>query len=278
MESIQFFGKIGEFIALEELKPENCNVLKETMEDALTILWFASGDNILTIDGVKRRFDKNQIAFLTEFHKVEVQSIHSVKMVRFNRPFYCVLEHDIEVGCKGILFFGASQLPIVKIPLNEIERFEILWKMFVIEMSTDDSLKIEMLQMMLKRYLIMCTRIFKTQTNYPKRKRESELVREFNFLVEQHYKTKFSVADYAQLLHKSPKTISNLFSKLGSKSALQYIQERRLLEAKRQLMHTEKQIQEIAFDIGFDDIHAFSRFFKTKEGISPTSFREQLVL
>lgn len=274
---MQFKGKSEEFIILEQITRTNCNVLKETPEGSLTLLWFVSDDNKLTIDGVETSFQKNQIVFLTEFHKIEVNSVSNVKMVKFNRPFYCVLDHDIEVGCKGVLFFGASQLPVIKIPINEIERFETLWKMFAIEMTSNDDLKIDMLQMMLKRYLIMCTRIFKSQSNYPDEKIESDIVREFNFLVEQHFKTKFSVADYAEILNKSPKTISNLFSKIGTKTALRYIQERRSLEAKRLLQYSERQIQEIAYEIGFEDVQAFSRFFKNLEGISPSNYREQFV-
>jgi len=93
-------------------------------------------------------------------------------------------------------------------------------------------------------------------------------------LVEQHFKTKHTVAEYAELLYKSPKTLSNIFLKMGSKTPLQYIQERKLLEAKRRLRYSNMQIQEIAYEIGYEDIQAFSRFFKKKVGISPSKFKE----
>jgi len=274
---MRFNGKAGEFIILEQINSKNCALIKERTESYLTVLWFDSDCNKLTIDGVESYFDKDQIVFLTEFHEVEVNTVNTVKLVRFNRHFYCILEHDIEVSCKGLLFFGASQLPVIKIPLNEIDRFEILWKMFSIEMTFNDELKIEMLQMMLKRYLILSTRIFKSQYNYPIQKIESNIVREYNFLVEQHFKTLFSVSKYAELLNKSPKTVSNHFSKIGSKTPLQYIQDRRCLEAKRLLQKSEKQIQEVAFEIGFKDVQAFSRFFKNNEGISPSNYREKFL-
>ena len=35
--------------------------------------------------------------------------------MRFDRPFFCVIDRDSEVGCKGILFFGASELPVLTI-------------------------------------------------------------------------------------------------------------------------------------------------------------------
>lgn len=271
---MKFLGNTNEYLQLKTLNKENCNVFNDTIDGSLTVLWFQSDNNILIVDGQEYAFKKNQIIFLTEFHKVTVKNLENIRFLKFNRSFYCVITHDDEVGCKGILFFGASQLPVVHIPDNEIEQFEILWKMFSIEMNSKDNLQIEMLQMMLKRYLILCTRLFKSQEHYPSKKVESDIVREFNFLVEQHFKTKNSVSEYAELLNKSPKTLSNLFSKIGSKTPLQYIQERKMLEARRLLRHSNFQIQEIAYEIGYDDIQTFSRFFKKKEGISPSEFKE----
>jgi AraC-like DNA-binding protein len=95
-------------------------------------------------------------------------------------------------------------------------------------------------------------------------------------LVEQHFKTKHSVAEYAQLLNKSPKTVYNIFSKKGAKNPLRYIQERKMHEARRLLQNSSMQIKEVAYEIGYDNIQAFSRFFKKQEGISPSKFKEKI--
>lgn len=271
---MKFIGNSKEYLQLQTIEKSNCIVFKETIEGSLTILWFESDLNELIIDGKEYVFTKNQIIFLTEFHKVTVKDIDKIRFLRFNRSFYCVLDHDAEVGCKGILFFGASQLPVIQIPANEMEQFDILWKMFNIEMQSKDNLQIDMLQMMLKRYLILCTRLFKLQEHYPKITAELDIVREFNFLVEKHFKNKHTVSEYAELLNKSSKTLSNIFSKISSKTPLQYIHERKMLEAKRLLRYSDLQIQEIAYEIGYNDIQAFSRFFKKQEGISPSIFKD----
>ena len=276
IDHMKFLGNTDEYLQLKTLEKQDCDVFNDVIESSLTILWFQSGSNKIIIDGKVHTFRKNQIVFLTEFHKVSVKHIKETRFIRFNRPFYCILDHDTEVGCKGILFFGASQLPVIQIPDNEIEQFETLWKMFSIEMQSNDNLQIDMLQMMLKRYLILCTRLFKAQEHYPDKKIESDIIREFNFLVEENFKTKHSVADYAALLNKSPKTLSNIFSKIGSKTPLQYIHERKMLEARRLLRYSELQIQEIAYEIGYEDIQTFSRFFKKQEGVSPSNFKEKV--
>lgn len=272
---MKFIGNTEEYLFLKTIDGGSCDVLKEHIESSLTILWFQEENNVLVIDGKEEEFSKNKIVFLTEFHQIVPKHIGEIRFLRFNRPFYCILDHDSEVGCKGILFFGASQLPVIGLEQEDFEKFDTLWKMFTIEMKSNDNLQIDMLQMMLKRYLILCARLYKSQENYPGERNETDLVREFNFLVEQHFRYKHSVADYAELLHKSPKTISNVFSKMDSKSPLKYIHERIALEARRMLYYTDKPVKEIAYQLGFEDIQAFSRFFKKQEGVSPSEYKEK---
>jgi AraC-like DNA-binding protein len=48
-----------------------------------------------------------------------------------------------------------------------------------------------------------------------------------------------------------------------------------MIEARRLLHHTDANISDIGYDLGFNDIQAFSRFFKKNEGISPSEFKEK---
>jgi AraC-like DNA-binding protein len=272
---MKFTTTANEYLELTTIESANCAILKEKVDSSLMVLWFERGDNRLRIDGKEYGFAPGQIACLTTFHTVEPLSIGRVRMLRFNRPFFCIVEHDHEVSCKGVLFFGASEVPVVDIPAAELDKFETVWKMFVMELDSPDDLQLEMLQTILKRYLILITRLYKQQSAlHTFDKASVDIVRELNYLVEQHFRTKHTVAEYAQLLHKSPKTISNVFSKISSKTPLQFIQERKMLEARRQLRYSDKSVKEIAYELGFEDIQSFSRFFKAQEHVSPSDFRE----
>lgn len=270
-------GDINEFIELKDLGVPDCGIFDNPEESSLTVIWFKEDNNQFVIDGKPYTFNKNQIVFLTEFHQVKVIRKEVSKFLRFNRSFYCVIDHEHEVSCRGLLFYGASNVPVVNIPPTDLEHFELVWKMFAIEMASKDNLQIEMLRMMLKRYLILCTRVYKDQERFPEDDQHSDLIRQFNFLVEGHFKTKHTVAEYAEMLNKSPKTLSNIFSKTGFKTPLQYIHERKMLEARRLLQHSERSIKEIAYEIGHEDIQTFSRFFKKHEGVSPSEFRNLLL-
>jgi AraC family transcriptional regulator, transcriptional activator of pobA len=270
-------GKSGESITIVNINDDNKHLIQENISDSLTLLWFTSDDNLLAIDGIDYSLNADQIVFLTEFHLLAVKQVNGVRLIRFNRPFYCVIDHDSEVSCKGILFFGGSGVPVLKLTENELKVFETVYSMFMLEMETKDNLQLEMLQMMLKRLLILCTRIYKSQHQYHKLDyQQTDMVREFNYLVEIYFRTKSTVKEYAQLLNKSPKTIANTFARLSDKTPLQFIRERRMLEAKRLLNYTDKQVSEIAYEIGFEDVQAFSRGFRHETGYSPTAFRNSL--
>lgn len=271
-----FKGKNSEYLVLAEINAQNKHLLQEKIEGALLLIWIKSNDTKLCIDGVDYIFSNNQIVCLTEFHHVSYEQIATVFAVRFNRAFYCIFHNDSEVGCKGLLFFGASTVPIITIPATELNKFQILWNMFSIEMNSKDEMQIEMLQMMLKRLLILTTRLYKAQNEIDVLKSKSlDIIREFNLLVESHFKEKHLVWQYAEMLNKSPKTLSHIFARTFSKSPLQFIHERIVLEAKRLLGYSNKPIKEIAYELGFEDVQTFSRFFKNKVALSPSEYKEK---
>lgn len=270
-----FKGPTAEHLQLEMIPDASPKLIQEQSQSELAFLWILEKSK-LEVDGVSLSLEPDQIVCLTGFHKVAIESLPKANLIRFNRPFFCILDHDSEVGCKGILFYGSSTLPIIKLDPEEKIKLEALWNVFEMEMrEKPDPLQLEMLQMLLKRFLILCTRIYASQINLQDLDpQKSDMVREFNFLVEMHFREKHQVADYADLLFKSPKTISNAFSKMGSKSPLSYIHDRITLEARRLLGYTDKPIKEVGYELGFEDIQSFSRFFKKNEGLSPTEFKE----
>jgi len=272
---MKYTGRTNEYFEVITITKKNGSLLKESSSDQLSLLWFTTDDNRLIVDAIAYTFDKNQIICLTEFHKIKPVQIQGVQLLRFNRPFYCITNSDSEVGCKGILFFGSSNLPLIHLAETDAEKLNDIWKTLCIEMESRDNLQLEMLQMMLKRILILCTRVYKTQENFNQLEQSNDTtIRAFNFLVEQHFREKHTVREYAELLNKSPKTLANLFKKIGTKTPLELIKNRRMLEASRLLSYTQVPISEIGYQIGFSDIQSFSRFFKKNKGSSPSQFRE----
>lgn len=271
------FENSNEILSLYELGPGDSQVVYDVRDTDMTFIWNVADGMDITIDKVHYRLAKNQIIFLTEFHRVDDIKIEAARMVRFNQPFYCVVNHDNEVGSKGLLFFGATGVPIITVAESMIRDFELSWEIFRSEMRKTDILQQDMLQALLKRMLILSVRILRQSNNLGKLdKTQGEIFREFNYLVDKHFASHHNVAFYASQLNKSPKTLSNLFSMVSTRTPLNIIHDRIMTHARRQINYSNLSIKEIAYELGYDDIQTFSRFFKSKEGISPVHYREKL--
>ncbi|MEP3208830.1 MAG: helix-turn-helix domain-containing protein [Maribacter sp.] len=268
--------KIGSLFAFTNDIKKNENRISINSAN-ITILWNRNETATeLEVDGLRIRLLPNQLMTTTYLQHISYENTKlPLTAFLFNREFYCISDHDSEVSCNGILFFGTQDLPIVTVPKNQERKFNTLYEVFEDEFTTPDKIQGDMLQMLLKRLIIICTRLAKEQLIVKKLNNEQiDVVRKFNVLVDTHYKTKRKVSDYAELLFKSPKTLSNLFARYNQKSPQQIILERLALEAKRLIRFTDKQNQEIAYELGFNDPAHFSRFFKKMTDYSPSQYRE----
>ena len=261
--------------------------LKNTLNDfsitqnTIKFLWNRNDVTIqLAVDNIPVELAPNQLMTVTYLHHVSFkETTLPVTGILFNRPFYCIADHDSEVSCNGILFFGTQDIPIITIDASHKRKFELWHEVFAEEFGTPDTIQGDMLQMLLKRLIIMSTRLAKEQHIVKSLNNEQiDTIRKFNFLVDLHYKTKRKVSDYAELLFKSPKTLSNLFSIYNQKPPQQIILDRVALEAKRMMHFTEKQNQEIAYDLGYNDPSHLSHFFKKMTQMTPSEFRENVVI
>ncbi|MBC8592021.1 AraC family transcriptional regulator [Oscillospiraceae bacterium N12] len=242
-------------------------------------IWVQEGTLAIEIDHVLMRLEKDEIISLTPLHHIDIKEVNGKYLsLVFNSNFYCIYGHDNEVSCNGFLFHGSSDIMRINLTPDQSKKLHSISDIFMDECVIKDNLQEEMLRIVLKRFIITCTRIARERFSISEEKEKSfDIVRQFYVLVDQHYKEKKQVQDYAELLYRSPKTISNLFAEYGLPTPLRIIHERVEAEAKRLLLYTNKSAKEISGILGFDDIAAFSRFFKkmTKESISEYRKREK---
>lgn len=242
-----------------------------------TFIWANSNPIELIIDSVPFILEPNSILALTPIQYIEYLNGDDAVLYQFNREFYCIKDHDQEVSCAGMLFFGNTNIPIIPLNEQEQQKFKTLHEVFLDELNTKDNIQAEMLRMLMARFIIKCTRLLKNQEGVIETPKSSkvDLLRSFNLLVEEHFKTEHSVAFYADKLFKSPKTLSNSFAKLN-RSPLQIIHQRIILEAKRLLTYSNLSAKEIAFEVGFEDASHLSRLFKKHTKLSPSEFKKSL--
>lgn len=246
-------------------------------ENLYKFVWVRSGSLTLSIDHVPTQLEAGEIVPLTPLHHIDMLEVEGeYTTLLFNSDFYCIYGHDSEVSCSGVLFHGSSE--IARLQLTERQAAllgDILAKMAE-EFAEHDNLQEEMLRILLKRFIITCTRMARERFAVSSEtERAFDLIRQFYILVDNHFKEKKKVQDYADMLHRSPKTLSNLFAACGLASPLRIVHERILSEARRLLLYTPKSAKEIAALLGFGELAAFSRFFRKMTGKSISEFRAE---
>lgn len=97
---------------------------------------------------------------------------------------------------------------------------------------------------------------------------------QFLELIEIHMVTHKQVSAYAEMLNLSTYQLNAITKTTLGKTSSQLIDDTLILEAKRYLLATADQVNQIAYQLGFEDISYFSRFFKKHTGYSPETFRE----
>lgn len=272
---MKYVSETGEFLEIVEITPSNHHKITACADDEFALLWFLSDHNELSVDTVDYTFNSNQIIGSNGLHRINPGKINRAKLLIFNRPFLFTLNMDRDIKYQGIFFYGSDYLPVLRLNKNNVGIISTAWDMLRNEIESNKQVQPEVLQMIFQRILFFCHQIYKEQHTPPELSAiQSELFQSFHVLVDLHFREKHSVAEYASILNKSPKTLSNTFRKASRKSPLEYIQDRLHLEARRLLRYTDKPVNQISSELGFNDLHSFSRFYKKKEGLSPSYFRQ----
>ncbi|RPF54018.1 response regulator transcription factor [Aquisalibacillus elongatus] len=95
--------------------------------------------------------------------------------------------------------------------------------------------------------------------------------------IEENYHERRSLSDIALAVNKSKFYISHLFKQETGQTISEYLQKVRTDQAKQLLKDTDKSIQEVGYQVGFDDQSYFSRIFKKWEGQTPNQFKNNII-
>jgi two-component system response regulator YesN len=92
--------------------------------------------------------------------------------------------------------------------------------------------------------------------------------------MEGNYARPLKLRDIAAVLHVSPEHACEVFRRELGVSPMKKLRQVRIEKAEVFLENTEMTIKQVAFAVGYEDEHYFSRLFRKVTGRSPTAYRE----
>jgi AraC-like DNA-binding protein len=242
----------------------------------IKILFLRAGSSI-RIDFKKYDLKKDALFFIGMNQQYELTSGKGNSyLIYYNRDFYCVEIHDKEVSCDGILYNNVYEIPVVFLSKDQSPMMEGIIQELITELRQDESSAEEMLRILLKEIIIKSTRLWKTSHKVEDKEENNdvEFLRKFSRLVELNFRQYRTVSEYADILNITPKALTKRISKYGKATPNDIIKDRIILEAKRLLAHSELNVKEIAYDLGYDDPAYFNRLFTKIADVAPAEFRK----
>jgi AraC family transcriptional regulator, transcriptional activator of pobA len=109
----------------------------------------------------------------------------------------------------------------------------------------------------------------------PVNKRSEEYYNKFMSLLNQHFKNERSISFYASKMYITPKYMTTLIKKTSGRSAMDWINDYVIMEAKNLLKYTDMSIQEISEYLNFSNQSFFAQYFKRFSGCSPSEYRDR---
>jgi len=97
-----------------------------------------------------------------------------------------------------------------------------------------------------------------------------------NFLriLEDNFRRDAGVSFYADKMNMSERNLNIICKNNFQKSVSEIIETRKLIEAKRMLLYSDKTVSEIGYELGYNEKSYFTRVFHARMEITPTRFRE----
>lgn len=225
-----------------------------------SLVWFTEGEGFYVIDFHEYMIMPDRIFF------VNPQQIHN---------------WDYSDNCKGyFLMIEATSISgidaCVSIPYMDVTTHQSLLKDIFLSLIENQDKKDDLTFKTIKTgaaYLYAIVhRLIKEQGI--KEMSTSSIIDQLRRFVNKQ-PTLSTISQYADALHLRIKDLNDECKRCVGVSAKQYIQKQKDTEAKRLLLYSQLDINEIAFSLGYEDASYFSRSFKKLNRCTPTDFMKK---
>lgn len=244
-----------------------------------SLIWFTEGSGKVKADFNEYDFNNNMLFAFSPYQPFMFSGLRMKGYsINFHPDFFCIHKHQSEVACNGVLFNNIYQPPFIRVDDAATNTLNMLITQMKSEMQNSALAQYEILISYLKIFLITTSRL-KTEQQPQAFESVADVIEPFVLqrlkdFIEKDFRKKHSASDYAEALNISAKALAKITKSYFNKTITELISDRIIIEAKRELYLTKKPVKEIAYELGYEDEHYFSRFFKTNADVSPQIYRE----
>lgn len=259
----------SDFFAMSKIEESNDHYFNGIhRHDFYEFLWFTNVKprQVHFIDFIKYPINRNQLFLLLpdQVHNIDKRDKVGYLFAISKDFFERLIAGDIFK-----LFYYTVNFSII-VPDAQVCLFHKL--IDLIQLEHDGEKRPAILESYLRSWFLHCI-------EFQKDLRKDELTDSRMSLlmesVENHFREQRSAAFYADELSLSAKRLNELTKDAFGKTINQIINDRLILEAKREISCFDKSIKEISYELGFSEPSYFTRFFGKQTGHTPEDFRKK---
>ncbi len=212
-----------------------------------------------------------------EVHTIHprVASMHGT-VVSFTQAFFDHHAPPPSMLFELPVFFGPHAAPWFPVRKDEAGRLISLFSDLQHEYDAGRRGVLEVLRATLRIVFVEAARLQAVGAPAEEPSRAALLARQFHLAVEHHFREWQTLAPYAKELGVTVNHLNDVIQQETGHAAGSLVRQRRLLDAKRLLLHSDMSVAEIGYQTGFQDPSYFTRFFRRETGATPADFREQI--
>jgi AraC-like DNA-binding protein len=243
------------------------------------LVYFTEGSGKHSIDFVNFPVEAGQIYFMIpgQVHTWNFRNQPKGYIINFSEQYIHELVANTRYLEQFSIFSGMAHEQVVQIPAAERAGLIQLFEIIIREAASDKDGKNDMIRTAMIQLFILANRLAVGKRTAPQTPYNSVLLRNFQKLIDLHFREKKLTKEYAAMLFVTPNHLNALSKHLTGRPAGELIRDRVLLEAKRLLVSADLNVAEIAADLNFGDNSYFSKFFKKYAGVTPEGFRKKII-
>ena len=244
--------------------------------DFYVLVLFTNGTGLHKIDFDTFDITKGSLFLMQpgQIHLWELSSDIDGYIVFFSKEIYNLHFRDKKI--EEYLFFQSSKnKPELVLNIDEMKQIQPFFELIVNENQEDQLQKKDKMLNLLDCILVEILRIYNIESNHLTSTYNHKL-KEFEILLEEYYKIEKSPSFYADKMSITLKHLNRISKNILNITITELITRRVILESKRIMVDKNKNIAQIADELGYSNYSYFSKLFKKNVGMTPTEFVNQL--
>ncbi len=253
-----------------------------TRIDAFAVAFCSKGSIVVTSDLTRHEIGERMmyVHFPGAILQVDSEEESAVHIILCEERFINRINLDLNLLSR--LFLAVKEQPCL--PLDSAEWAEITRSFADIfeegRLAREDAISEEIMRQMIRTTAYRVCRIIDRRIErlpaknaLSSRSRNNEYFKAFMNTLSQHYMQQRSVGFYADQLHLTPKYLTTIIRKTSGRTAIRWIDDYVVLEAKNLLKYSTMSIQEIAYYLNFPNQSFFGKYFRNHTGMTPSAYR-----